>query len=493
MYNKMNRNPYMDEGRMTKLTKKAYRTAIDEMTSVEDAVRFLEEELPCRSVWNRIMKYSAGRNDQEMEEFLITCFMENHPEMNSDSERRRLDQWKDPEETSSLLKKDAIEVAFILDLKYEDADDFVAILSGERLHSRSPEEIVFIYALQNGIDYMGAVNLCEKMEKLLEKAENKGREELHFSDFTQHMAEKVAQIHTTEELLLLLKEEREKFADFHNQAFVMFEGMMRILEDPARFAGVDYDVESGEKKRVLTVRDIIRDYLYEDSVLNAKSISNKTRKLAKAKKIDKSGQFILSEIQKRVCSHWPDQSMISNMRSRKADVTRKVLILLFLATDDGDGNRFEDGNTDFMEDYFNIIKQKKGPKNLRMKSAKKQDKDLQEPSWEEMPAPDGIYRDGDTQFSPDESRPDGLTGESGRKGKGTVDFIAFEELRNRMDLMLAYCGFAPLDPRNPFDWIIIYSICVEDFLDIDDYMKSIFMKMFEDAGKYRQYLTARKE
>ena len=55
---------------------------------------------------------------------------------------------------------------------------------------------------------------------------------------------------------------------------------------------------------------------------------------------------------------------------------------------------------------------------------------------------------------------------------------AFEDLYIRLNDMLLLCGFAPLDPRSPFDWLILYCICVEDMFDVDIRMRGVFKEMF---------------
>ena len=98
------------------------------------------------------------------------------------------------------------------------------------------------------------------------------------------------------------------------------------------------------------------------------------------------------------------------MKSREADVTRKVLILLFLATDQGPAAEGED--------------------------------------------------DLESALSRDE---------------------VFEDLYQRLNDMLIQCGFMTLDPRAPFDWLIIYCICVEDMFDVDIRMRAVFKEMFGEG------------
>lgn len=117
------------------------------------------------------------------------------------------------------------------------------------------------------------------------------------------------------------------------------------------------------------------------------------------------------------------------MKSRKADVTRKTLILLFLATYSG-------------EDIFAAT--------------------LQE-GYEVYP---GDYSE-DLPFPEDED----LTRED-----------VFLDTKDRIDFMLSLCGFAALDPRSSFDWLILYCMCAEDLLDMDDRMRNMFLQMFGDGS-----------
>ena len=54
----------------------------------------------------------------------------------------------------------------------------------------------------------------------------------------------------------------------------------------------------------------------------------------------------------------------------------------------------------------------------------------------------------------------------------------FEDVLERLDDMLFFCGYSSLDPRNPFDWLILYCIYVDDLFDIDPKMEAILSKLF---------------
>ena len=391
---------------MTMLTRTAYEAAMDEMLTIEDAVRFLEEELLTRSLRSKIEKFAKGRDEKTLRNLLVSGLLENHPDMKKDSVEKRVRGWMNPNSTHSLYKADAIEAAFILGLDVPEADDFVAMVSGEHLHWRSADEIIHIFALQNGLRYTDAEELASKMEKYLLNARDKQKEELQESDMTRNLRVQIEALRTEEELRDFLSRESDHLGQLHNQAYLLFSDMLEQLQTPV--TEEDASVWEGEAES-LTIRDVLREYLFQNNVLYSKSMAVSSKKLVRKGKIPKESQFILSRIQKDISDAWPDETSLSKMKARKTDVTRKTLILLFLSTYSGT------------------------------------EEDL---------------------FEDDES----LTRED-----------VFLDTKDRINYMLSLCGFSILDPRSPFDWLVIYCMCAEDLLDMDERMRDMFIRMFGEG------------
>lgn len=382
-------------GDMTRISRESYEKATTETLTVTEAVDFLEREAKVRTLREKLEKFSKGR---DLSKLLVAGLMENHPDMKKDSVERRVRGWLKPEPGHSIKKQDAIEVAFILKLDVDEADELVALVSEERLHWRNPDEIVYIFALQNGMSYLSAVELAEQMEGILSQVQES--QELEEDSFTPIIRSQISQLSTVEELQDYLRHAVGRLGRCHNTAYQLFTDMMGILENPVRDE-VEADMFEEEH---LTVRDILRDYFYEANVLYAKDNARKTKK----GNATEDEWCVFTKIQESIASSWPDEITISRMKSRKMDVSRKILILLFLTTD---------------------------------------------AEWQE-------------------------TGED-----------VFEDMYRRMNDMLTLCGFSTLDPRVPFDWLIIYCMCVTDILDIDDRMCRIFYEMFgmnPKAGENRR-------
>lgn len=377
---------------MTQLSQAIYDKATSGQLTIHEAIDFLEKESRVRSLGDKLEKFSHG---QDLRQTLVAGLMHNHPELSRDSVERRVRGWLAKDSRRSVKKEDAIEICFILKLSVEEADQLVSLISEEALHWRNPDEIVYIFALKQGMDYLEARDLDRSMEEQL--AGVKESKEQAEDSFTPIIRTEISALNTKEELADYLRHGAARLGRYHNNAYKLFMEMMEVLKQPP----LDDEIRRSEalEPERLSIRDILKEYLFEKNVNYAKE---KARSGKKSKEAD---PLVLSAIQESISANWPNEITISKMKSRKADVTRKVLILLFLATDPGmDDDGFED---------------------------------------EEI-----------------------------------TESEVFEDLHQRLNDMLILCGFSALDPRAPFDWLILYCICAQDMFDIDIRMKTILKEMF---------------
>ena len=398
--------------KMTALSKMAFSKATVEINSAEDAVNFLKNDLVTRSVRSIIEKFTNGRDMKTIQKVLVNGLLENHVDMKKDSVERRVSGWLNPKSVHTVKKKDAIEIAFILQLGIEEADEFVALISEEKLHWRNVDEIVYIYGLKNGLSYRECddiLNQLEIQDIVALVKDCKTVEEIGEDGYTEFVKKDVAQLTSVDELKLYLRENYEKLGYYHNTAYDIFMEMIGKLESPSRMEENLHLFDGEDVMEKYTIRDIMEDFLYKGIVLDVKQKAVRAKKEAKKRLVPKEKQYTLDIIQKKIADSWPNEVSISKMKNRNMDVTRKTLILLFLATD---GDYDDDGY-----DY-----------------------DLTE---EEV----------------------------------------FEDIFERLNDMLFFCGYSALDPRNPFDWLIIYCIYVQDLFDIDPKMRSILEELFLNSDK----------
>ena len=150
--------------KMTTLTKLAFSEATVKMHSAEEAVDFLKNNLITRSVRSILEKFAGGRDMKEIQKLLVNGLLEDHPEMKKDSVERRVRGWLDPKSLHTVKKEDAIEIAFLLQLGIQETDEFLALISDEKLHWRNVEEIIFIYGLQQSLSYKECLEILNRTE-----------------------------------------------------------------------------------------------------------------------------------------------------------------------------------------------------------------------------------------------------------------------------------------------------------------------------------------
>ncbi len=127
----------------------------------------------------------------------------------------------------------------------------------------------------------------------------------------------------------------------------------------------------------------------------------------------------LSAIAKSICAGWPDETSLSRIKSRELEVNRKLLILLYLASG-GEVDRTDAWNEDDLE-AFTLLD-------------------------------DAVEDEGES--------------------------ADFEAMRSQIDAMLVESGFAPLDPRLPFDWMVLFCMATGDLFDLDDRFEGFLTTMF---------------
>lgn len=374
---------------MTELSREMYQTAT-KVRTVDQAIQVLHQTGNFRTLGDILRSYSGSANPKNL---LVDGLMANSPSASRDSVDKKVRNWLGGR-TQSLSKEDAFALAQIMHLDIRRTDTFLKLVTGEGIHWRDPEDIIWSYAIRSNLSYSKTTNLLvryfERVAQVIYGAPA-------FDSYTVDVRSDLqSMLSASEETFLenLVQEYKMgRLGVSHNTAYRLFMQYMQLLS----LADQD-DLEDGEPEGKMSSRDILESYMYRQLVPVAKRGEPK----------DKSA---FSAVQRSIRANWPDEVTISKMKSRELDVTRKVLILLFLATD-GSESEFEELDED--EDIL------------------------------------------------------------------TRDEI-FQNVYSRLNRMLLSCGFQQLDPRSPFDWMVLYCICVDDLWDVDQRLKDLLQAMFQDG------------
>ena len=381
--------------------------------SVKNAVQYLKQDARIRCVRDTLERCSnmQDADKRSLKEALVAVLMESDPAARKDSIDKNVRNWL-ADDTQVISKRYAIQLAYALHMPVDNADVWLTRLSGEAFHWRNPEDIVWIFGLINGLDYAEANAMQERLRKkgLLDVPDEES-----VNTMTALVRQEVAQLRTEEELESFLSTAKEKLGRMHNTAYRMFSEFMHLLQSPGDYSPASMTREEIEKKKKggkdtldeaipedqdMSVRDVIVEYMYNEYIPRAKR---------RGKKQGEFDQSVKSAIQRSIQKNWPDETTLSKMKQREIDVTRKVLILLFLATDGEESEYAEQEEIDADE--------------------------------------------------------------------------AFESMETRLNLMLVDCGFAQLDSRTPFDWMVLYCMYADESIFLEDYMRSFLENLFQGSAE----------
>ncbi len=383
----------MSENEQNGMTGLMFHYAVDERLTLEKAKEKLRANAYIRTVSEVLERYCVveasefQKKKKELQKKVTDILYNSSPvPADRDSIRRKVSVWLNEEKKKTSIEKESvIQLALALKLKPNDAEEMLSLLSDEAFHLRDPEDIVWLFAIEHGLNYIEACGLRDRILRIYE--ENKGSED-NTGTMTETVKQQISQIQTIEELEKFIASHAPNLGKMHNTAYDLYMHFMELLKD-----GGDVPVIGGER---ITIRKGEQDIEINENILEA---------YLYRKYVPTTKKRLEDAIQRGIKKNWPSETNLSKMTNRETDVTRKVLILLFLACEGGEtiyGSLAEES----AEDVFN-------------------------------------------------------------------DTYA------RLSSMLSDCGFPPIDPRNPFDWMVLYCIAKDDSEDtnsnISDFLSEIFV------------------
>ena len=194
------------------------------------------------------------------------------------------------------------QICFVLNLSEEAANQVLGAASDTGIHYRNPEELIYAYGLRTKKTYEEAVALKEMLGKLPDAEEASGE-----PVYTVQVRNAFALVETDQELLEFFRDYGGKLGKLHYTAYEKFMELLRQLKKPE-------DTVDGVEERSYTMEEIVHAYI--------RMHVPETRK---------TGDYTL--LQKLVRKHWPGERTLLQMQNRKEDVSRKVLLLLYLVTE----------------------------------------------------------------------------------------------------------------------------------------------------------------
>ena len=327
---------------MTVLTKELFDATM-QINSIEEAVDLLLKYKHFRTLGDVLRSFYPN---PDIKKHLVAGLQAWYPDDKPESTDRKVRNWLNGK-TQSIAKRDAYVISRILNLSLEQTNEFLKYAGGESIHWRNPEDIVWCYTILHGLPPVQTKQLLERAGSLI-LFESKPINEAPLS-YTAEVYEKIQPVLYLDEdaLLAFMEDQQYRLGVLHNTSYQLFTQYMELLKRGYSEDGVEAlfkDNTKEEKKKAqipvdgdigphksdpITVRDILETYMYR------RFVPVQARGQAKSAEA-------FSSIQRSIRQNWPDEFSLSKMEGRKLDVSRKALILLFLATDGTDSDYSEE-------------------------------------------------------------------------------------------------------------------------------------------------------
>lgn len=207
-------------------------------------------------------------------------------------------------------REDIFICAFALSLSEQDASALLGVCCDSIIHYRNPRELTYAYALRTGYSYEQAVQLFESLPDRAEAAT------LPPTVYTTAIRRSFAPAADEAEFIAAYIAHLNVLGEFHNKAYLYFKRYMSVILSPDE-GEEDYSIER-----------VIETYLrpYENSGRDRKK---------------------LDQVQKLVRRAFPNATDLRSMLTRRMDIPRKLLLLLYIVTE----NSFDDIYSERDEEY----------------------------------------------------------------------------------------------------------------------------------------------
>lgn len=278
------------------------------------AARYLRDEcIPLRSFGETLREFYPRA---DLRERLLAAFSDGSTAPASVS--RKIQNWLSGSSRPSD-REDVFRTAFALGLTEEQTSDLLGLCSDYGIHYRNGRELVYAWFLRRGLDYGQARDFFLTLPPVPQD----GQVLKDPVTITHKLQSTFNLVQTTGELRACYIANLPRLGTFHLRAYRYFQRYLKHLVRPNSWGEgeePDYSLET-----------VMERYLS----LHMPSGKNRT------------GYSLTQKLIKR---NWPNVTALKNIRAQREDVPRKLLLLLYIITE----NVTDDQYTELDEDYFTL-------------------------------------------------------------------------------------------------------------------------------------------
>lgn len=215
-------------------------------------------------------------------------------------------------------REDIFHIAFALSLSEQQASYLLGLCTDYVIHYRDGRETVYAWFLRTGRTYGEARDFFESLPPTPRLDSLPDDSSAHL---TRDLQNEFLRVQSLEDLRSCYLRNLDNFGALHLRAYTYFGKYLKQLVQPASPAGIrepDYSMEA-----------VMSQYL------SLKMPSGKDR-----------GSY--SAVQKLIKRNWPNTTALKNIRLRKEDVPRKLLLLLYVITENVIDGEYHEPDEDYI-------------------------------------------------------------------------------------------------------------------------------------------------
>ena len=302
---------------LTQMSDREYQMIASGQMAPKMAAQYLKEERLQLRTFSSILRDMYPNDDLMLR--LIQQFQDDSPDANPRSVAKKIQNWIN-DKNRPTSREEIFHIGFALRLTVAQVNTLLGACTDYGIHYRDSLDVVYSWFLKNQKSFREAQLFLESLpplpaaEQLSYTAESK--------NVTRELSSAFLQAKSQEELRECCLANMALMGHLHFRSFHYFQKYLDQLIHP----GTSWD---GTQEPDYSIEAVMEYYLA------MKMPSSRSR----------DG---LTVIQKLLKQNWPNSTVLKNIRLRKEDVPRKLLLLLYVVTE----NAMDDDYDEMYEDYI---------------------------------------------------------------------------------------------------------------------------------------------
>lgn len=250
---------------------------------------------------------------------LVAAFCADNPSSNPDSVTRKIQNWLSGQNQPSS-REDVFHIAFALGLSEADTSLLLGLCSEYGIHYRDGRDVVYAWFLRKGYSYAQARDYFATLTPIPQPGPEA---DASHPNLTHELHMLFNRVQTPEDLRACYTANLCQFGRLHMRAWFYFQKYLEQLVRPA-------PAWSGEEA----------DYSIEAIMAQYFSMQMPSSR-------NRAGYSVLQKLLKQ---NWPNTTSLKNILLHKEDVPRKVLLLLYVITE----NVIDSSYHELDEEYISL-------------------------------------------------------------------------------------------------------------------------------------------